>query len=218
MDVSPEAFAYRCLPLNIANAHGWEITTPTAFEACWNGSMGVDGVEVRYDETMPPNARPVSLFGQATFTIHIQGIFRTEPGWNLYVKGPPNFAKDGLAPLEAVIETDWSPYSFTMNWRFTRPHHWVRFEAGDPVCFFFPVQRGVLRDIDPVIAPLEGDVAEQFAAWSKSRDEFHAEMAQNPPRSPNEKWQKRYYRGIDMRDVKAEGHEAKLRLKNFKRL
>ena len=25
MDETPEAFAYRCLPLNIANAHGWEI-------------------------------------------------------------------------------------------------------------------------------------------------------------------------------------------------
>jgi hypothetical protein len=28
MDASPEAFAYRCLPLNIANAHGWGILTP----------------------------------------------------------------------------------------------------------------------------------------------------------------------------------------------
>src|SRR5271165_1161304 len=28
MDATPEAFAYRCLPLNIANAHGWEILPP----------------------------------------------------------------------------------------------------------------------------------------------------------------------------------------------
>ena len=25
MDATPESFAYRCLPLDIANAHGWEL-------------------------------------------------------------------------------------------------------------------------------------------------------------------------------------------------
>src|SRR5689334_8953002 len=35
MDATPEAFAYRCLPLNIANAHGWEILSPCSFEAIW---------------------------------------------------------------------------------------------------------------------------------------------------------------------------------------
>ena len=42
-------------------------------------------------------------------------------GWNTFVTGPMNGIKDGIAPLSGVIETDWSPYSFTMNWRFTRP-------------------------------------------------------------------------------------------------
>ncbi|MDR3507935.1 MAG: DUF6065 family protein, partial [Caulobacteraceae bacterium] len=40
MDDTPESFAYRCLPLNIANAHGWEILNPCAFEAVWNGEPG----------------------------------------------------------------------------------------------------------------------------------------------------------------------------------
>jgi uncharacterized protein DUF6065 len=37
MDQTSESFAYRCLPLNIANAHGWELLNPCAFDACWNG-------------------------------------------------------------------------------------------------------------------------------------------------------------------------------------
>ena len=47
MDASPEAFAYRCLPLNIANAHGWEILTPFAFEAMWNGGTTTTDVSIR---------------------------------------------------------------------------------------------------------------------------------------------------------------------------
>jgi hypothetical protein len=32
-DDTPKAFAYRCLPLKIANGHGWEVLNPWGFEA-----------------------------------------------------------------------------------------------------------------------------------------------------------------------------------------
>src|ERR1700744_3882852 len=106
MDATPEAFAYRCLPLNIANAHGWEILTPVGFSAYWRGGDRVEDVIVRSDANRPAIAAPVPLFAQATFPVHIQGLFRTPPGWNLMVGGSPNWAKDGLTPLSGVIETD----------------------------------------------------------------------------------------------------------------
>jgi hypothetical protein len=37
MDRVPDRHAYRCLPLNIANAHGWEVASPCAFEVEWDG-------------------------------------------------------------------------------------------------------------------------------------------------------------------------------------
>ena len=64
MDATPEAFAYRCLPLNIANAHGWEILTPVGFEAYWRGGSSTADVIVRPDAGMPSSSAPVSLFGQ----------------------------------------------------------------------------------------------------------------------------------------------------------
>jgi hypothetical protein len=218
MDATPEAFAYRCLPLNIANAHGWEILTPAGFSAYWRGGSGSENTIVRSDPGMPPGAAPVSLFGQGTVTIHIQGLFRTPPGWNLFISGSPNWAKDGIAPLSGVVETDWSPYTFTMNWRFTRRNHWVRFEAGDPICFVFPLQRSALERMDPKLVPLSAnaELAEQFAAWSRSRNEFQAMVSRNPPGASSDKWQKRYYRGIDMKDRPGvRDHRAKLRLKEF---
>ena len=44
MDATPEAFAYRCLPLNIANAHGWELLNPSAFEAIWTDRAAAERV------------------------------------------------------------------------------------------------------------------------------------------------------------------------------
>ena len=32
MDQTTERFAYRCLPLTIANTHGWEILCPSSIE------------------------------------------------------------------------------------------------------------------------------------------------------------------------------------------
>jgi len=64
MDDTPDSFAYRCLPLNIANAHGWEILSPCGFEAEWNGGPGVGDVVVRPDAGSEAGRAPVALFGQ----------------------------------------------------------------------------------------------------------------------------------------------------------
>jgi hypothetical protein len=218
MDRTPESFAYRCLPLNIANAHGWEILTPVAFDACWTGGTATSDISIRLPAGAKSDLAPVSIFGQGVLTFHIFGLFRTPPGWNLWVGGSPNQPKDGIAPLSGVIETDWAPYTFTMNWRFTRPNHWVHFDAQEPVCFVFPVQRGYLDNVTPKLVPMERDpeLMRQFKAWSASRDAFQAKVAQQVPAAGSDKWQKRYYRGTDMADATPiDDHQIKLRLKPF---
>ena len=198
MDATPERFAYRCLPLAIANAHGWEILSPCGFKARWRGGQGAEAVEIRLDPGTDPRRVPVSLFGQGTITFHVEAILRTEPGWNLWVGGPPNAAKDGIAPLTGLIESDWSPYTFTMNWRFTRRNHWVRFEENEPFCFFFPVARAAIESVEPRMRPMadEPGLTEQFEAWSRSRDAFQKWVQQAQPQAPADKWQKLYYRGV----------------------
>jgi hypothetical protein len=218
MDATPDSFAYRCLPMNIANANGWEILSPCGFEAVWTGGNDASAVRITLDPGALPHEAPVSLFGQGTITFHVSGLFRTPPGWNLWVGGPPNEARDGIAPLNGVIETDWSPYTFTMNWRFTRPDHPIRFEENEPFCFFFPIERSVIEAIEPRFRPLDEapELKHQFEAWSRSRDAFHARMAADPPPRPADHWQKLYYRGLD-----AEGaspiadHQSKLRPREF---
>lgn len=218
MDDTPDRFAYRCLPLNIANAHGWELLNPRGFEAEWDGGSGVDAVTIRADSDAPVGDLAVSLFGQGVVTFHVEGLFRTPPGFNLWVGGSPNAAKDGIQPLTGVIETDWSPYSFTMNWRFTRPGQVIRFDENEPFCFLFPVERGLLERFRPRMAPISEapDLGRQFDAWSTSRDAFHAQMKAETPARKSDTWQKLYYRGLDSDgEPGAPDHRAKLRLAEF---
>ena len=46
MDAFPDRHAYRCVPMTVANTHGWELLVPASFEVEWNGGsrriVGVD--------------------------------------------------------------------------------------------------------------------------------------------------------------------------------
>jgi hypothetical protein len=219
MNATPASFAYRCLPLAVANTHGWEILSPCGFAARWNGGEGVGSVEIVLDPGTDPKKGPISLFGSGTLTFHVEGLIRTSEGWNLWVGGPPNAIKDGIAPLSGVIETDWSPYTFSMNWRFTRPDVWIRFEENEPFCFFFPTPRGVLGRLKPELRPMEDhpELLQAFDDWKESRLAFHEWVKTNRPTAPADNWQKLYYRGLNPDGQPGPGdHESRLRLSGFR--
>lgn len=218
MDDTNERYAYRCLPLSIANSHGWELLSPIGFEAKWGGGEHMESVEIRMDPGYSEHHKPVTLFGYGTVTFHIEGIFRTPPGWNLFVSGPPNRQKDAIQALGGIIETDWSPYTFTMNWRFTRPDQWIRFEENEPIAFIFPVERGAVERFKPRIELLEDnpELKAAFEKWSESRNAFQKWVVEANPPSPSEKWQKLYFRGLDSDGKPAPvDHQSKLRLPHF---
>ncbi len=220
MDATPESFAYRCLPLTVANSHGWELLNPCGFEAVWDGDRSPRGVSIRFDAGADAARGAVSLFGQGIITFHVEAIVRTPPGWNLWIGGSPNRPKDAIAPLTGIIETDWSPFTFTMNWQFTRSNQPIRFDAMEPFGFLFPLQRGAVDAFDPVFAPLASDpaTAARFAAWRDARDTFQARMQTDPPVAPADRWQKTYYRGVDIAgDALIADHQVKLRPKPFNR-
>jgi len=219
MDDTPESFAYRCLPLAAANQHGWEVFTPTGVTARWSGGDRVEDVEVELDDPMAMH-RPGSAmanFGSGILTFEMGFLMRTPPGWNLWVSGPVNGVKDGITGLNGVIETDWSPYSFTMNWRFTRPGA-VRFEAGEAIAHFFPVRRDLFERITPEIRSLHTDpkALKQMEIWRESRSDFSGRLKSGDEAAAEEKWQKGYYRGLYPDGAKGPAdHKIKIRPKDF---
>lgn len=61
MDRTDQGFAYRCLPLNIASAYGWEVLCNASFLAMWTGGSGIDAIVI---EPEPGTIAPaVSHFG-----------------------------------------------------------------------------------------------------------------------------------------------------------
>jgi hypothetical protein len=97
--------------------------------------------------------------------------------------GPINRPKDGILALTGIVETDWSPYSFTMNWRFTRPGTQVRFEKGEPFCHLLPVRRGELEAFEPDLRSLSDNpgLEREHKAWIASRRNFLDQFKLNRP-------------------------------------
>jgi hypothetical protein len=217
MERTDAGFAYRCLPLNIANAHGWLILNTAPFTACWNGAPGLDAVTVETAAAGEP-LLAASHFGSGVLTFHVSGLFRTEPGYDLLVTGPVNQPKDAIQPLTGIVETDWSPFTFTMNWRFTRRHTTVTFGRDEAVCLIFPLKRGLLEEVEPVFRALENDppVAKALDYWSKSREEFNRDLRKPGSPARAEKWQKDYFRGSDGFGTTPADHRTRLRLKPFR--
>jgi hypothetical protein len=50
MNQTPDSYAYRCLPLSIANAHGWEVRCPVTCEAEWNGGYKKEDIQIIFED------------------------------------------------------------------------------------------------------------------------------------------------------------------------
>ena len=185
-------FAYRCLPLVIANQYGWEILSTHHIRVTWDGTSRREGLVV---ENLSGDGRlhAASHFGLGVLTFQIPFLFKTPEGWNLMVRGPMNRPKDGIVALEGVVETDWSHATFTMNWRFTRACT-VEFGLGEPICHFFPVPRGAVEGFRTELRMLEGEIElnEKFKKWSESRDWFLWALGKQKPDVVAQGWQKDY--------------------------
>lgn len=217
MDWTDQGFAYRCLPLNIANAHGWLLLNPIAFVAQWNGAPEVGAVEL-YTHAADIPLLASSHFGHGVLTFNVNALFRTEPGYDLMVTGPLNQPKDGIQPLTGVVETDWAPFTFTMNWKFTRKHSPIAFERDEPFCMIFPLKRGLVEEVEPEIRAIETDreVAEAYLTWSNSRRDFNKELQLAGSPAQAQKWQRDYFRGTKSFGTAPADHRTKLKLREFK--
>lgn len=219
MDETNDRYAYRCLPLTMANSTGWEIECPFTLDITWNGGQGKDDVAVSSPDK---NAYVLGLaqshFLHGIVTFHTGYLFRTPSGWATWVMGPPNSPKDGIYPLTGLVETDWLPFPFTMNWKMTRPGT-VRFEKGEPFCFITLIEHNRLDTIQPDLRTLNSDpeLKADCELWHQNRQEFLDRLAAKDAETVKQGWQRNYMRGeAPSGKPKVAGHNTKRQLKTPK--
>jgi hypothetical protein len=202
MDESPSKFAYRCLPLTIANQTGWHVYNPVGFTATWRGGRGPDGVQFLFDSNPALWMKWINnQFGEGIITWNTPFLFRTKPiGSRLLVCGPANYFKDGIQPLTALIESDWMTMSFTMNWKMTAVNAPIRFEVGEPLFQAIPIATDVCTDLeqaDVTYQMLSDDpaVSQAYREWSEGRNKFHEKKRAGEVKPDG--WQKDYFQGKD---------------------
>lgn len=216
---APDGFPQRCLPMLMANQCGWWILNDTSFRVRWAGTVDPSGLEIVPDD---PYGKPIaaSIFGQGILTFHIPYFFRTPMGTQLWVRGPANDPKDGTAALEGIVETDWAVAPFTMNWKITRPNHWIKFEKGEPICHVMPLQIADLEALSPRVEPIEHAPDTQrrgLEQFLSGRETFVHDMRESPDsEAAQQGWQKHYFQGRSPAVCSGQGqHRTKIALEEF---
>lgn len=218
MEATPGRFAYRCLPLVMANQAGWVVPCPVSFTARAVASEDPHtALEITFDEEPQRWGKFISShFGSGVLTFSLPWLFRTSLPMMLRVSGLPNFFVPGAWALEGLVETSWSPYTFTMNWmleqsRGRRPGAPARFSKGDPICFIQPLDVGLIEGAMPRVCSIDEDPAlkEEFAAWAKARLTFNADADRGAA------WQRNYFQGRHMDGREEEEHRARVEVPKF---
>ena len=142
--------AYQCLPLVMANQWGWQVLCPTEVRVTWDGTPGPDGLRIEVEPQYTPAIK--SQFGSGIVTFSPPWLFRTPPGWDLYLKGPSNRWKPNCHPLEGVIETWWLNYTFTINWKLIEPGT-VVFARGESLGQLVPVPHATFEEVHGARGP-----------------------------------------------------------------
>ncbi len=139
----------------------------------------------------------------------------------MLVRGATNFWVDGAAALDAFVETNWSNYSFTMNWKCFVANKIISFRKGDPICMLIPYPVRLLENCSVDMQPFANapdEMQETFRKWSAYRDDFN----RRKDRKEGE-WQKDYFLGRispfngDGEDNKGCPHRTKYNLPKFKK-
>lgn len=208
MDETRDDYAYRCLPLNIANQNGWAIYPKSQISFIWNGLNGREAIQLLEGSELVA----ASWFGYGIITFGMPFLIRLEKGYSLYITGAPNHHIKGVQPCTGIFEADWAPYTFTMNWRIMQPNYKVTFTPDDPLCFFFPIQRDLVEKTETVFSDyedLDDYTKSMVVKFVEDREEFNS-------KSPLD-WQKHYFQGKYPDGNKCPvDHKTKIKAQKFK--
>jgi hypothetical protein len=92
-----------------AAQQGWNLLCPLAFATTWNGGSRPEDIEIRLEGASVDGASSAPAFvqsnlGEGLLTFYPGYQFKTEGAYVLWLRGPVNAPKDGLYPLESMVD------------------------------------------------------------------------------------------------------------------
>lgn len=185
-----QVFAYSCIPMTNASESGIWIVSDSSFNVFWNGGKLLQDVVFAFDSDEDKKNNVISVsshFPIGIITFSLPFIFRTSPGWGLYVSGCPNLPINGLQALEAIVETNWLPFTFTMNYKITEPNKVIRIEKGMPICRIIPYQLNLNEKININFKKISEDknLIQKWKEWSDSRLEWNSGLREKSKNGDN---------------------------------
>jgi hypothetical protein len=220
MNRTNSSFANRCLPMRIADEAGWFLLNDRPLRAKWGGGRGPESLSIECSGSAPYAA--VSHFGEGILTFLIPFLFRTSTGTAVLFRGPANMPKDSIAPLEAIVETDWAIAPASMNWKFTRSQAWVDFAANEPICMVVPQRLDILENAKPRIMDVKTnvDLSQKFKFWCDNCRSFNERLQKRDAEAVRLGWQRYYFKGTAPHAasevlVDSSCHRISLRLSEF---
>ena len=226
MDETPGQYAYRCLPMQVANTFGWDLFAPDDFIISWNGEQDQSTLQINYPAD--DNHFAASTFGSGIVTFHPGYLFRSDPAWDLLILPPANHdqASKFATCLSGIVETSWLDFTFTLNWKLHEAgtFHWKR---EWPVGRIVPIP----HDYDNIETELlqisdRGDLEKKYNQWADQRTQTISDInivygtgkdsGNVKVGKPKTEWEKNYYTGKRLNGERISGHTISRKFPEFK--
>jgi hypothetical protein len=202
--------AYFCLPLTIANEHGFILKAAFDFSAIWNGDECPEAVKIFHDGPQPAYQQIKPHFGMGTITIETPWIIRTPKGVNTLIMNPPNYYIDGIIHMSACVETDNLRRNFTFNLKITRPNFLIEIKKDTPIGYMLPYPRHFIDKyqlkVDEEVLSKEVINNERKTGYLFGRERSEIDAYSNKRRIG-----KRYMNGVDIYGNKFKDHQKSLK-------
>jgi hypothetical protein len=175
MDKDGQKYAYNCIPMIAANQAGYWIVYNNETEIFWNGGPNTKDVKIIHRDQKDEFNTCSSHFTVGIVTFIFPIIFKTPPGWGLWISGCPNYPINGLHALEAIVETNWSPFTFTMNFKITEPNKLITIKKNTPICRVMPYPLNLNEKTQIQFKKLDAnkELKKTHKEWSYSRTKLN---------------------------------------------
>lgn len=194
-----QKYGYQCQPMVAANQMGWHILSSSEIIINWNGGQSTKDVFIQEVNSDINYNSVASHFSVGIVTFSFPFVIKTPPGWGIWVGPPSNEWINNMEGLQGIVETNWLPFTFTMNWKILEENKTIVIPKHFPIAKMVPFPLNLNEKINLVHKDLVDypDFNKKYKDYSNSRSQFNKHLKEIPNNPDSSTVQGFYKRGTD---------------------